>query len=650
MMAPFILSHSLLLLLLLIFASLSALPLSQSLPFLPSTFGAFPDDGVDDTAGLQATIDAAIKSGPLATVQLMNGTYDLSAALNINGAASLTVTGATTSAASTQLLFHNNTGALYYSGCSNLTLSAFSIDFIPTAWQFTAGMVVQVSASPPYTFDILPTPPHLAQAGQLSAAIFVFDPVNMRPAFGRSTYEVFQSVTTPSVLMGDGTVRFALAGKSQFKVGQSLVVRYSGGPHAISGGDSLGVLMQGMTVYTGGDMSHASNRVHNLTVVDYHVRRGPGRWLSTWADCMHFGDHRGNIRILNSSCEGMGDDGLNVHSYFFNCTAVLNATTAVISLTKSWLDTLNVGVGTQMAFARAASPFVAYQQLQVAALQPHSSISYLYTFTTPLSTVQVGDVVYVADAPSLLLSNFTVSSNRARGVLLETRNVTVERCLFHYTSGPALLFQPSFYWEEAEPGGEVTVTETVFEGCNQGIAQQEGVVTILPDPVQLFGVIDGVTVERSTFLQGEYSGGLLQSYNGKRVTLQDNFVSNFSASATPLYVCNSEQLLVSRNHVWNGSAAGYVMDHAGVCSDALSTGLNFTSEAFNASTQATVMPSPSGYGVVVVNDAEPMSTPVDALRMRSVRQRPRSRRPSSIAHSPSAKRLGEERPVDLGGN
>ena len=615
-MTPLGLPTTLVLLLLLLFllASPSVFLPSHGLSFSPSTFGAFPNDGVDDTAGLQAAIDAAIASGPLATVHLSNGTYDLSAALQINAATSFTLTGAITPpASSTLLLYHSNTAALSYNGCTNLTLSSFSIDFIPTAWQFTAGTITRLSLSPPYTFDLLPTPPHLAQAHQVAAAIFVYDPVHARPAFGPSTYELFQSVTNASVLVGDGMVRFWLANKSALREGQAVVVRYAGGPHAISGGDSRGVLMRGMTVYTAGDMSHASNRVHDLSVVDYHVRKGGGRWLSTWADCMHFGDHRGHIRIVNSSCDGMGDDGLNVHAYFFNLTEILNATTAVISLPAhgSWLDTLNVGAGTHMSFGHAASPFVSYQRLQVASLQPHSSTSYLYTFTTPLSLAQVGDVVYVADAPSLLLSNFTVANNRARGVLLETANVTVERCLFSHTSGPAVFMQPSFYWMEAEPGRDVRVTETVFDGCNQGIAQQEGVITMLPDPVQLLGVIDRVTVERSTFLQGAYSGGLMQVYNGRRVTLQDSFVGNFSALATPIRICNSDGLVVRRNAVWKGAAAGYALDKGGVCRDALTLGLSFAADAFNASIRATVMPSPSGYGVVVVSDAEADHLPAD---------------------------------------
>ena len=579
--------------------------LTQSV-FNPSTYGAYPDDGVDDTTSLQSAIDAAIRSGPGATVQLLPGTYDLNATLQVHNCHSFTFNGSSPS--STLLLLHAATGALAYSQCSNLTFSHFSIDFAPLYWSFTAGFISNVSTTSPYSLDVAVTAPHLPLAGVSASAIFVYDPVNMRPASGPSTYEIFQSVPTLSTIVAPGVVRFALQSRGAWKVGQPVVVRYVGGPHVISGEDVLGLRMQSMVVYTSWDMSHASNRVHNLRVVDYHVRRGEGRWLSTWADCLHFADHREAMEIVDSSCEGMGDDGLNVHSYFFNATQLLNATTVVVSLTKAWEDTLSVGVGTSMAFAHAATPFVAYGSYQVAALREYSSTSFVYTFTAPVLGVEVGDIVYVNNPLSLLLSNFTVKNNRARGVLLELHNVTIDRCLFQHTSGPALLFQPSFFWGEAEPGANATVRETVFDGCNEGIAQQEGVISILPDPVQVMGVIDDITVERSTFLQGPYSQGLLQSYNGKRVTLRNNWVGNVSASGAAIYVCNSEGLTVQRNRVWNGTRVGWALDGGGVCKGSLSTGLNFTADAFNATFGPVVMPSPSGYGVVLVRDVDVPST------------------------------------------
>ena len=588
-------------------------PLPSSSPpyvFHPEQFGAVADDGSDDTAALQATIDAAIRAGPYSTVQLAAGQYDISDALHIHNAVYFTLAGVSPS--STLLLVHAVSAVLDFGDCQHLTFSFFSIDFTADFLPFTAGYITNVSSAAPFTFDVKIVPPHPVQANMTSAAIFVYDVTNGRPASGPDTYEIFQTVdpaTRGSSIVADGVVRFALERRSELSVGQPVVVRYDGGPHAISGGDSYDVTLQSMVVYTSWDMSHASNRIHGLRVVDYHVMRAEGRWLSTWADCMHFGDFRPladrpwAIAIVDSSCEGMGDDGLNVHAYFYNTTQLINSTTLVISLLdgRGWLDTLNVGVGTSMTFSRAATPYLPYAQYKIAALAQYSSSSYVYTFTTPILDVALYDFAYVSNSPSVLLSNFTVHNNRARGVLLETHNVTIERSLFQHTSGPAILFQPSMYWGEAEEGANVTVRETVFDSCNQGIAQQEGVIAILPDPIQTMGVIRDITVERSTFLQGQYSLALLQSYNGAAVTLQDNWIGNVSGITAPVLICNSDGLLVQHNRAWNGSRAPYGLDSGGVCDDSLSTGLDFTADAFNATFTPYVLPAPSGYGVIVVS-------------------------------------------------
>ena len=580
----------------------SLLP-SPPLVFHAAEYGAVADDGLDDTSALQSAIDAAILRGPHSAVLLSSGQYDLNSSLLFDSACYFTFQG--DSPSTTLLLVHAVSGVIEFTNSAHLTFSDFAIDFSLDFLPFTAGVITNLSTSAPYTFDLQVAPPHPVQAGKTSPTILVYDVQNQRPASGPNALEIYQSIdpSRGSTIVGDGVVRFALEVAGAFEVGQALVVRYEGGPHAINGRDCYDVSIHSVVVYTAHSMSHASNRIHGLSVVDYHVRKAAGRWMSTYADCMHFGDHRTSISIVNSSCEGMGDDGLNVHSYYFNVTDLLNDTSVVMSLHNKlgWLDTLNVGVGAIISFSHASSPYIAYASYEVVALSQHSSSSYVYTFTTSIAGAVLYDLAYVSGSPSLLLSNFTVSNNRARGVLLETHNVTIERSLFQFTSGPALLFQPSQYWGEAQPGANVTVTETVFEGCNQGIAQQEGVIAILPDPVQLVAVVDDVTVERSTFLQGEYSGALLQDWNGGRVTLQDNWIDNLTSHVPPVLVCNSRGLLVQHNRAWNGSRAEFGMDSDGVCSDSLSSQLSAAIDAFNATFDPHVMPAPSGYGVVILN-------------------------------------------------
>eukprot|EP01113_Clastostelium_recurvatum_P032579 TRINITY_DN4202_c1_g1_i2.p1 TRINITY_DN4202_c1_g1~~TRINITY_DN4202_c1_g1_i2.p1 ORF type:complete len:619 (-),score=138.97 TRINITY_DN4202_c1_g1_i2:12-1868(-) len=591
-----------------------------------SLFGAIVDDYKDDTAALQAAIQAAIKEGyPNAVVQMHAGQYDVSNTLQIIGAhTSLTFAGV--SATSTLLLYHGVTGVLNYEQSYNITISSFFVDFAPDSMPFTAGTIVDIQSSPssesssssssspssasPYSLDIKIVPPHTARAGVPAGAIFVYDVANKRPAFGPDTNELYQSGASPSIIINNGSsvvVRFGLVDKPFFKLGDNVVVRYDMGcHHAITGQDSSNVLIHGVTVYTSWCMTHTTLRVTDLHIVDYHVMPGPGRWLSSLADCMHFSDHRDTLSILDSSCAGMGDDGLNVHSFIFNTTNIINSTSAEISLTKSWTDTLNVGLGASMTFAHVDSPFLPFATYKIASYTQKTDTTFIYTFTSPITGVLLGDAAHVTTTNSLSISNFSVIANRARGVLVETRNVIIQRSLFRFTSGPALLFQPSYYWGEAEPGANVTITQNAFDGCNQGIAQQRGTITILPDPIQTMGVIQGLNVVSNTFLQGVYSGGLVQSYNANGLRFRDNYIANIgnSTSDYPFYICNSEDLTVAHNNAWRGTdnnRQGYVMDSTlRPCALSLSRGLSFSNDAFNATFTAPVMPAPSGYGVIVL--------------------------------------------------
>ena len=76
--------------------------------------------------------------------------------------------------------------------------------------------------------------------------------------------------------------------------------------------------------------------------------------------------------------------------------------------------------------------------------------------------VNVSDYVVVSDTPKLIIRNFTVENNRARGILLETRNIHIQQSIFNRTSGPAILFQPSLSWLEGPYAINVTLEQNLY--------------------------------------------------------------------------------------------------------------------------------------------------------------------------------------------
>jgi hypothetical protein len=191
----------------------------------------------------------------------------------------------------------------------------------------------------------------------------------------------------------------------------------------------------------------------------------------------------------------------------------------------------------------------------------------------------------VSDVPKLTIRNFTVENNRARGILLETRNIDIKQSLFNRTSGPAILFQPSLYWHEGPHAINVTLSENLYINNNEGIAQQEGVITILPDPTQLVPIVTNVQITSSTFLVGDYNQGIIQSYNGNDIAFQGNYIAT-NHSGPLITICNTRNITANNNTVVNKLTKidqYYILDQNNPRLANLSSLIDLPPSAFNSS-------------------------------------------------------------------
>ncbi len=141
--------------------------------------------------------------------------------------------------------------------------------------------------------------------------------------------------------------------------------------------------------------------------------------------------------------------------YFFSVRSVIDSNTIIME-TKDWGDPLDVGVGTNLEFTSNQQPFTVHASGTVASIPHDSNTSRKVTFTGSIN-VNVGDWVCISDTPLLPIRNFTVSHNRARSVLLETRNIDIQYSIFNRTSGPAILIQSSMYWREGPEAKNVSL-------------------------------------------------------------------------------------------------------------------------------------------------------------------------------------------------
>jgi len=546
--------------------------------FFVSDYGAYSNDNIDDSKAIQATINAAINYGFTSTISFGSGIYNLSSTIVITNATNLTITG---QGMDQTILIGNKPMTLFWAAyCDGLIIRSLAIDFDPLP--FTAGTIVNINDS---YVDVKVQPPHRTDVGRQVQNIFRFDPIEMRPAYGPNTFDMYQlpptNVSTSIVI--PGVLRIPMSYRTKLAVGETIILIYGPRQDAIVVHDSIDLTIQSVTLHTSWYMGIVTARVRRINIIDYHAKPNAEYWLSLNADCMHLADSRESIHIYDSKCELQGDDGLNVHAQYFIVNEIVNSSALILSAF-NWTDPLNIGDDVLLEFSSNNRPFTGYTTGKVASSSFYPPVSRLFIFTNPIN-VSIGDYACVADTPSLTIRNFTVERNRARGILVETRNVDIRNSLFNHTSGAAFLFQPSLYFHEGPTGRNVTLINNLYINCNEGIGQFEGIIAVLPYPIQLVPVINDIRIESSSFYFGNYSQGLVGGTNANNLYITGNYIATNSSS--PLVsICNSRNITASNNTVVNKQGKieqYYTFEERNPCQMNLSSLIDLPSSAFNSS-------------------------------------------------------------------
>jgi len=544
-----------------------------------SSYGVYPDDGIDDTNGIQLAINESIRSGLRTDIIFGYGIYDLSSTITIENANNLTISGQGID--KTWLIGHDAIGIFVILYSEQIELKMFSIDF--DVLPFTGGYVVNVEEK---YLDVEIVSPHKVDVDRQVFAILRYDPIEMRPAFGSRTYEIYQHPSvndSKTTNVSESVLRVPLLKPTEFETGDAIVVRYVATHNCLDAQFVVDLRVESVRMYTCWCMGFLNLGVRRVTIKDYHLIPREGRWMSSIVDCIHFSDARDWISISDSQCQSMGDDGVNVHAVYFLILEIVNSTTMIIE-TVTGSGPLDLGVGTHLEFSRHDQPFTAYANGTIAFIHFHSANTRIVTMTNSID-MNLRDFVCVSDTPSLTITNLTVSHNRARGILLETRNIHVQQSIFNRTSGPAVLIQPSLFWYEGPNARNITLSQNVYLHNNEGIAQEKGVISILPFPIQNQTIINDILIQSSTFILGNSTRQFLQSNNANNLLIRDNYLT-LTNTSTIISICNSRNLSATNNSVETNQVqirSFFEFDQNQPCSFNLTSLIDLPNSAFNSS-------------------------------------------------------------------
>jgi parallel beta helix pectate lyase-like protein len=346
--------------------------------------------------------------------------------------------------------------AVTINDCQNLTLENFSIDY--TTLPFTQLLVQSIVNSTTITVTLesaLPgqTPwvpvPNLPQS---EATLYGFDFRNGYPLYaaGRSTIEPSSS---------SSTVTFKQGNTNLIQVGDVFEVEARGGGPAIwLGGNSSGILLENLSIYSTGGIGIETEYSPGVSIRNVSIVPRPetNRLVSTNAGGIALNQTAANNTIENCLIEGTQDDSISGnapalgYAEFPVLSTNLLALTQATSLVEPDIKVYFVDPITMTAVRDPSSLRKAVRKIKTVAA-PGSNPYTLVTMTKDLPSdlpdnVMMYDVRRATRGDGLLIDGNTILSNTlARGIALSGQTgVTIRNNLINSTEEAGILCSSSY--------------------------------------------------------------------------------------------------------------------------------------------------------------------------------------------------------------
>jgi hypothetical protein len=453
---------------------------------------------------------------------------------------------------------HEIAGFFSFDDCRDVTIRNLTIDMDPLP--FSTGEVIEVGKG---HFDLAVAAPHRARSGLQVEGVLGYDPKARRLARrGIDLYQMGFAKTTQ--LVRPGVMRIFVQGTPPGK-GRMVVVRHQiYGYNAFTFAGCQNVKLENVTIHAAAGMGLYASDSRDFTLKRFNVTIRPksGRWMSTTADATHFNTCRGTIILEDCIFEGMGDDATNLHSMYMSVTRrVDDRRLGLVTRSRRGKqmprnlprpgDRLEIGAG--------ATPLTPYATLTVEAVKPDAAAKEIVVkFTGPLpERAAKGHVVANASAcPTAHIRRCTVRNNRARGMLIQTRDAVVEDCKFEYCSGAALhVTCDTNYWWEAIGTRKILIRNNSFLGCGFGAARRGATIDVFAEVGSKAappGVHRSITIEGNTITGADGSAVHVGSADG--VVLRNNTIVR--PTGTAVVVDYSRNVTVTGNKLTGGRGGG----------------------------------------------------------------------------------------------
>lgn len=442
------------------------------------------------------------------------------------------------------------TAPFSFEGCENVTLQGFEVN-----WKRPPFSVVRIWRTEEKRIYVRPEADFPLHGGEVIWGMYDYD-----PGTGEVCREYRFRNMSPLRQEEGNLFSFETKTKTKLTCGNTLILRHVGNYRPVLHffRTSL-VYIERVTLYAGAGMGLIAHQSKDMFFRYLSIRPWRNRLMSVTTDSTHFISCSGQISFQDCYFEGAGDDAVNVHGFYLRIDEVLDDhTVKVIGLREDGtqdqiFDAPDAGdeiafyhAGEQIEFLHAwIDSSKVDQQLWKAELRFKDAIG---------KHLMQGDMLTrISDIASLQMVHCHVRSQRARGVLSQTRNVLIENCLFELLSGTAVHVTCDLQegWFESIRGENIAIRGNRIRHCGyadgtyqnaSGIAIESGENDNTP------GVHTGITIENNDIVGIGNTG--IAVMNAQRVSITGNCITQCEPC---IDLCAADQAAMRGNKLHNGS-------------------------------------------------------------------------------------------------
>ena len=423
--------------------------------------------GEDMTDFLQNAIDAA---GEGAEICLPVGEVRVSRTLYVRDKKNLKIVGGGTHFLHTGYDMmtresQRETGLFLLERCENVTLAGFSVDY--EGFVSIAGEVSAMNTEGEPYFDMKLYPEFLSVTGEeYYRTALSFDPD------GAPNYHLAGDgggMRTEKIAGDTLRVYYQNAGQiARLSLGEAMNIRIGmNGAAVFTNLASDGTLFKDITIYQAISCSFLIGARSGSVTFDglkITFKEGTDRLMTSNVDAIHIKGMTGKLTVRNSVFDGLGDDAVNVHSRAGILTT-FDPAAREVHFVDGWSKT---PCDAFWAFPGDTVEF--YDPKTFLAKGTATVESYTGDMLTldrlPEGTSEGDILANLTYLPAVEITGCTVTRNRARAFLIQTRNVLIENCVMNRISLPAIIVAPDIQrWFEVGPARNVVIRNNRMEKC-----------------------------------------------------------------------------------------------------------------------------------------------------------------------------------------